>query len=137
MSSQPFPPPMPTAPEAIPRGSARFTWMLFAHLAIWAFFTIFCLQIVPRFTKVVEDLDAQLPAMTLMIIDITNVTKNNWYYLPVFILPGYAAGLYVVHNASRVAARIWTYALFGVFVLFMMLAALALGLPFMNLTGLT
>jgi type IV pilus assembly protein PilC len=40
------------------------------------------LKIVPAFTKIFKDFDAQLPAMTLMLIDMSNWVKNNWYLLP-------------------------------------------------------
>jgi type IV pilus assembly protein PilC len=40
------------------------------------------LKIVPAFTKIFKDFDAQLPTMTVMLIDMSNWVKNNWYLLP-------------------------------------------------------
>jgi type II secretory pathway component PulF len=137
MSQPPSPPPSSGHPDANAARSAGFARMLIAHLAIMAFLTFFHLMIVPGFTKVFKDFDAQLPAMTLVLIDLSNWTKYYWYVLAVFVLPLYVAALYFVDHRSRTASKIWTYGLFVLMVLHLLFAAVALGLPLTNQTRLT
>ena len=40
------------------------------------------IKIVPQFKKIFDDFDSELPAMTQTLIDISNLTVNYWYLLP-------------------------------------------------------
>jgi type IV pilus assembly protein PilC len=45
--------------------------------------TFIMIKIVPAFIKIFDDFDAELPTMTLMLIDISNFVVSYWFLLPV------------------------------------------------------
>ena len=53
-------------------------WSLFA-VGILIFIMI---KIVPAFIKIFADFEADLPAMTMMLINISHAAVNYWYLLP-------------------------------------------------------
>jgi type IV pilus assembly protein PilC len=53
--------------------------VIMVAVGILAFIMI---KIVPQFKKIFDDFDSELPAMTQTLIDISNVTVNYWYLLP-------------------------------------------------------
>lgn len=44
--------------------------------------TFIMYKIVPAFIKIFEDFDAELPGITLLLIDMSNWVVNNWYLIP-------------------------------------------------------
>ena len=44
--------------------------------------TFIMLKIVPQFKKIFDDFGSELPAMTLMLIEISNLIVNYWYLIP-------------------------------------------------------
>ncbi len=49
---------------------------------LWGIMTF----IVPKFKQIFVELDVQLPAMTLMLIAISDFVKNSWYWVPAGIV---------------------------------------------------
>jgi hypothetical protein len=130
MMSQPTAsPPFPSAGQSAK--PSQFVWTLAAHLTIFVIITIQFLFVVPRFTKTLKDLDAQLPAMTLLLLDMSSWWMDYWYLFSAFGLPIYIGGLYFVAHRSRTAARISTYCAIAFLILLMVFSFVALYLPVM------
>jgi type IV pilus assembly protein PilC len=53
--------------------------VILVAVGILAFIMI---KIVPQFKKIFDDFDSELPAMTQTLIDVSNLTVNYWYLLP-------------------------------------------------------
>lgn len=58
------------------------------------------LKLVPQYEKVFKDFGAKLPAMTVLIIDLSNLLGMYWYLL-VPVLTGIDVGIIVTLNSTR------------------------------------
>lgn len=63
--------------------------------AMYAAFSLVLVNFIPRFGKIFRDFDAELPAPTRMLIDLSNFYLSNWFlFLPLWL--GTTAGLVVL-----------------------------------------
>jgi len=128
MSSPPPVLPPPVLPPTRPAGSSGLGWIVVFHVVVFATASVFLLKLVPAFTKVFAERRADLPGMTLLLIDISNWWKDNWFVLPVVGLPAYAVLMWLV-RANRPALRVLTYGVFACLLLLLAFGGVALYLP--------
>jgi hypothetical protein len=131
MSQSSAPPPLPPAASAKPSG---FAWMLVANLTVVAIATILFVFVVPRFTKKFKDLDAELPTMTIFVIELSAWWRDNWLISVPLGLPIYIAGLYFVAHRRPTSARTSTYGMIGLLILTVLFTMIALYLPMVSTT---
>jgi type IV pilus assembly protein PilC len=86
------------------------------------------LKLVPRFVWIFKDFDAALPAMTIVMIDVSTWFRYYWY-LAVPLVPVYFAGLYLAGRSDGGLQRTWTHVAVVLFVLLAAFSAVALMLP--------
>jgi hypothetical protein len=103
-----------------------------AHLSVLAGIGLLLLKVVPAFTKIFKDFDAQLPGMTIAMIEMSNWFKNYWY-LTALLVPFYFGGLYYVGTVDKSAQRTWTNLLVVFFLLLVFFAVFAMFLPLVTL----
>jgi|GEM_PF-5713304 len=88
-----------TRAEGIAHGGTAFVALGFAYF------------VVPGFKKIVEDFDTELPSLTLLVIQLSDVIVNYWYIvLPFGLLPAVVVDVLVFRYfhrqpETRVAAR--------------------------------
>ena len=56
-------------------------WMLLTHFVAGMVLLAVLLAVVPRFVVIFEDLDAELPTMTVLVINFSRVVAGYWYLL--------------------------------------------------------
>ncbi len=63
---------------------------------------VMLLFVIPRYMDMFEQLDTELPAITLMVVNMSNFIKNYWYILiPVIIAIAFAIKAYAATNSGK------------------------------------
>ena len=77
-------------------------WMLLTHFVAAMVLLAVLLAVVPRIVVIFEDLDAELPAMTVLVINLSRVVPGYWYLaLPL----GLAVDAALLFGLSRLPAE--------------------------------
>jgi hypothetical protein len=87
---------------------------------------------IPRFIKVFEDYDAELPAATILIINLSELAVNYWYtfLIPLALDCLLLIGLSLAPPKVRWLARAWSGLVLTFAFLLLAFALLAVSLPF-------
>jgi type II secretory pathway component PulF len=85
-----------------------------AHGVVW-FMATAALFAIPSFIRIFEDFDAQLPAMTVLVINICSAFGSFWYIIPLLALGLFAADGWIFYRlfrnpAYRFLAVLWFFA---------------------------
>ncbi len=63
---------------------------------------VMLLFVIPRYMDMFEQLDTELPAITMMVVNMSNFIKNYWYILiPVIIAIAFAVKAYAATNSGK------------------------------------
>lgn len=90
---------------------------------------------VPRFIKVFENLDAELPSATIMIISLSELAVNYWYtfLIPLALDCLLLIGLSLAPPKVRWVGRAWSGLVLAFAFLLLAFALLAVSMPFENI----
>jgi type II secretory pathway component PulF len=100
---------------------------------VFTIVTIELLLIVPWLTKRFVGLGAKLPPMTVLLIDMSSWWRSYWLLLAILVLTIYVGALCLLVRRGSAAARISTYGVIGLLILFLLFSMVALYLPLLTL----
>jgi type II secretory pathway component PulF len=103
------------------------------HAVLW-FLCLVELVAVPRFIRLYDDMDYQLPALTMIVIKLYSTCRSVWIFLPLPILGLFAADALIMYllfrsRSVRILGRLWYFAVMLGLLLFAAFIAAALLLP--------
>lgn len=119
------------------RGVAGGVVFLLVHVVLWLGLLAGLVVIVPRFVRTFEDFNAALPAMTLLVIQMSRMAVAYWYLLALGALAAiFIDGLVLVglgKSGGRAAQFVWGLVFAVLPLLLVAVVFLAIWLPMMNL----
>ena len=115
-----------------------FLWpacMWLTHVFVGVLLFVVAVGVVPAFWKFFADLDAELPAATTTLLNLSNILVNYWYLiLPVFAIVDAAIlfGLSQAPPKLRWLRSLWFNAIMLATILILFFSMVALALPFIS-----
>ena len=114
----------------------RTAGMLAVHCVVGCGILALMLFVVPRFVVILQDFDAELPAMTQWVISLSMFVVTYWWLLigPAFgVDAAVFGGLMLLPAESRWATVAWFLAVLVAMILFTVFVVMALFVPMLSL----
>ena len=118
--------------RSLPRLLGWMAWMLLAHLIAGVVLILALVRMVPEFVRLLEDFDAPVPALTEVVIGLSQVVAQYWYLLVPLVFVVDAAvllGLRLLPGKAKGLSTSWAVLVLVVAIVLLGLVILAVAMP--------
>jgi type II secretory pathway component PulF len=109
-----------------------------SHLFLVAVLVVFCSVRVPHYMDVYQDVNAELPAMTKIVLNVGHWIALHWYWLAIpflaVLVGDMAVFVLISRRKNESFARVWAWAVIGFLGIILAGSWLAVRLPLSGLT---